>query len=172
MGKYLNNVVKMKGYYTVKILGLVLFSFLLVRCIEPPSFNIIPEITDITFSADTVSCNTDFFMYISFQDGDGNIGLPADSAVNNLFVTESRTNFTDPFTIPEVQENGKITDISGTINVSLSELCINILDLTQRPGCTLDGIDINSISYKVKMEDNEGNVSNEFTSKEVVIKCE
>jgi len=162
----------MNNNYLYKAVSLIIFSFLLVRCVEPPSFDIVPAITDITFSADTVDCNSDFFMYISFQDGDGNIGLPADSAVNNLFVTESRTNFTDPFTIPEVIENGKITDISGTINVALKELCINVEDLTQRPGCSIEGININTINYKVQMQDNEGNMSNEFTSKELIVSCE
>jgi len=161
----------MKINFIYKILGLVILSFFLVRCVEPPSFDIVPQITDITFSADSVDCNSDFFMYVYFQDGDGNIGLPTDSAVNNLFVTESRTNFTDPFTIPEVEENGRITDISGTINVALSELCINVDDLTQRPGCTLKDININTISYKVQMQDNEGNMSNEFTSPELIIVC-
>lgn len=162
----------MKDSYFLKALGIIFFSFLLVRCVEPPSFNIVPEITNITFSADTVNCDSNFLMYVFFQDGDGNIGLPADSAVNNLFVTESRTNFTDPFTIPEVKENGRITDISGTINVFLNELCINVEDLSQRPGCKLEAINTNIISYKVQMQDNEGNMSNEFTSKEVVIRCE
>lgn len=162
----------MSSNFLSKIICFIIFSFLFVRCVEPPSFDIVPKITDITFSADTVDCNSDFFMYIYFQDGDGNIGLPADSAVNNLFLTESRTNFTDPFTIPEVIENGKITDISGTINVALKELCINMEDLTQRPGCTLEDIAINSISYKVQMQDNEGNMSNEFTSKELIISCQ
>jgi len=162
----------MNSNCTYKMLVLIVLSFLFVRCVEPPSFDIIPEITDISFSADTVTCNSDFFMYILFQDGDGDIGLPADSAKNNLFITESRTNFTDPFTIPEVEENGKITDISGTINVALSELCINVNDLSQRPGCTIEGISINTISYKVQMLDNEGNMSNEFTSPELIIKCE
>lgn len=157
---------------TYKTLGIVIFTFLFVRCVEPPSFDTVPQITDITFSADTVNCNSDFEMFISFQDGDGNIGLPTDSAVNNLFITESRTSFTDPFTIPEVEENGRITDISGTINVVLNELCINIDDLTQRPGCSIAEININTISYKVQMQDNEGNMSNEFTSPELIIRCE
>jgi len=162
----------MKINCTYKTLSFIVLSFFFVRCVEPPSFDIIPQITDITFSADTVDCNGDFFMYILFQDGDGNIGLPTDSAVNNLFITESRTDFTDPFTIPQVEENGKITDISGTINVALNELCINVEDLTQRPGCSIEGVDINTISYKVKMQDNEGNMSNEFTSPELIIRCE
>jgi len=173
----------MKGCHIYKTILLIIFSFFLVRCVEPPSFGVVPEITDViistdstltdnTLNVDTIICNQKFYMHIFFQDGDGNIGLPPDVSVNNLYITESRTDFTDAFTIPEIQENGKITDISGSIKIMLTEACISFNGITPIQGCTLDDVSTNTINYKVQMKDNEGNTSNEFNSPNLIIKCE
>jgi len=131
--------------------------FSLTACIEPPKYSDIPEITAVEFNKTGISSATENFeLRIFFQDGNGDF----DGGENNLFITENRTCFTDVYTIPAIERNGNIDDISGTI---LSETdCL--------PFKKVNTI-TDTVKYDIQIMDNAGNKSNVFTSPELYIIC-
>lgn len=146
--------------------------FSLSACIEPPKYSDIPEITAVEFNKTGISSGTEKFeLHIFFQDGNGDF----DGGVNNLFITENRTCFTDVYTIPAIERNGNIDDISGTILLpDLVELCVlewkNQTETDCLPFKKVNTI-TDTVKYDIQIKDNAGNESNVFTSPELYIIC-
>jgi len=140
------------------ILGLLAAGLFFNSCIEPPNFDNSPLITEVQLTKSVLQSGMDTFqVIIYFKDGDGDIGLPTDSTVNNLFLIDSRTDFQYAFTIPEIQENGNINDISGDLRINMFRL----------PGTT----DTDTISFEVYLFDNALNQSNVVTTPSILINC-
>lgn len=146
--------------------------FFLTACIKPPKYSDIPEITAVEFNKTGISSATEKFeLRIFFQDGNGDF----DGGANNLFITENRTCFTDVYTIPAIQRNGNIDDISGTILLpDLVELCVlewkNPTETDCLPFEKVNTI-TDTVKYDIQIMDNAGNESNVFTSPNLYIIC-
>jgi len=153
-------------------LSIVLIVLSLTACIEPPKYSDIPEITNVEFNKTGISSATEEFQIsVFFQDGDGDF----DGTANNLFITENRTCFTDAYTIPAIERNGNIDDISAMIFIpELIELCVLEWKNPTETDC-LPFKKINTITdtviYNIQIKDNAGNESNVFTSPELYIIC-
>jgi len=150
--------------------------FYITSCIEPPKYNDVPEITNVEFNKTSITSATrsatdTFQLNIFFQDGDGDY----DGSVDNLFITESRTCFTDSYIIPTIERNGNIDDISAMIFIpDLVELCVIEWKNPTETDC-LPFKKINTVTdtviYNIQIKDNAGNESNIFTSPELYIIC-
>ena len=164
---------KLKAIFNPYIYILTLLSlFSLTACIEPPKYSDTPEITAVEFNKTGISSGTEQFqLNIFFQDGNGDF----DGGENNLFITESRTCFTDVYTIPAIEKNGNTDDISGVIAIpDLTEFCVlewkNPTETDCLPFKKVNTI-TDTVQYDIQIMDNAGNESNVFTSPELYIIC-
>jgi len=132
----------------------VVGSFLLFlgACLDKPNYSVIPAITLDSVSATDITPNKDSIkFYISFTDGDGDIGSETDS---NLFITDSRTGTAAGNKIPSITPDGRIKEISGQIVFTLSEI-------DSIPDGQRDSI---YYFYTIQIADRAGNLSNEVVT--------
>jgi hypothetical protein len=124
----------------------------IAACLNPPDYSPIPEIVFDSVSRTSIVPNQDSLkFYVSFTDGDGDIGSETDS---NLFITDSRTGYTNTNKIPGITPEGKVKAISGQIVFTLSEI-----------DSIPDGIrDSIYYTYTIQIQDRAGNKSNEVIS--------
>ena len=121
-------------------------------CLNPPDYSIIPAIKMDSVSTTDILANQDSItLYISFTDGDGDIGSKTDS---NLFITDSRTGFRAGNKIPDITPDGKVKEISGQIVFTLSE--IDSIPDGKRDSIYYD--------YTIQIVDRAGNLSNEVVT--------
>ncbi|HYV95704.1 MAG TPA: hypothetical protein VE978_28290 [Chitinophagales bacterium] len=128
------------------------FLLFIAACLNPPDYSVIPAITLDSISTTDITANKDSLnFYISFTDGDGDIGSETDS---NLFITDSRTGTRAGNKIPSITPDGKVKEISGQIVFTLSEI-----------DSIPDGIkDSIYYYYTIQIADRAGNLSNEVNT--------
>lgn len=139
----------------MRYLIVAIYVLMISSCLNPPDYSEIPAITFDSISAKDVVANKDSIkFYISFTDGDGDLGSETDS---NLFITDSRTGFPHPDKIPEITPSGKVKSVSGQIVFTLSEI-------DSVPDGKLD-----SAFYTIQILDRAGHLSNQVVSPTVII---
>ena len=133
----------------------------LTSCLRPPEYDPIPKIGFDSLTATYVKSGSDSItFFISFTDGDGDLGAASSDTKPNLFFKDSRTGFINSFQFPYVTPEGNVKDISGTIAYTFPSFsCV--------PGQSLD-----TLFYTIYISDRAGNLSNEVTTPNVVIDCQ
>ncbi|MCS6917880.1 MAG: hypothetical protein RMK52_04245 [Chitinophagales bacterium] len=137
--------------------GLFALLALWAACIRPPDYSIVPEIALDSISTRTLRPGQDSLTFvISFTDGDGDIGS---ETIPNLFLTDSRTGYTDSVKVPYITPEGSLKAISGQITYVRSQFsCI--------PGRKTD-----SLYYTIYLEDRAGHASNRITTPVIYLIC-
>jgi hypothetical protein len=146
------------------ITGLILS--MMSACINPPDYSVIPEIAIDSLSKTYVkgfSSNPPVMdsitFYISFTDGNGDLGPVNNDTTPNLLFKDSRTGFINGFQFPFITPEGNVKDISGYIAYTFSPFdCI--------PGNTID-----TFYYTISIVDRAGNFSNEVTTPNIICDC-
>lgn len=126
-------------------------------CLNPPDYSIVPEIALDSLSSRNLRAGSDSLtFFISFTDGDGDIGS---ETVPNLFFTDSRTGYTDSVKVPYITPGGTLKTISGVITYVRSQIyCI--------PGRSTD-----SLTYTIYLEDRAGHQSNRIITPTIFLTC-
>ena len=141
---------------------------MLSSCLTPPDYDPVPK---IEFDSLTKTYVQGFLVtdppvldsitfFISFTDGDGDLGTGATDTTHNLFFVDSRTGFPYPFQFPYVTPEGNVKDISGIISYTFS------------PFNCVPGHQVDTVSYTIYISDRAGHLSNEVTTPEIVIDCQ
>ncbi|MCS6991581.1 MAG: hypothetical protein NZL95_06930 [Chitinophagales bacterium] len=127
-------------------------------CLRPPDYSIIPTIALDSLSTLYIRAGVDSLkFFISFTDGDGDIGSETNP---NLFLTDSRTGYTDSVKVPYITPDGSLKAISGVIIYVRSQFsCI--------PGRKTD-----SLTYTIYLEDRAGHASNSVTTPVIYLECQ
>ncbi|MEZ4909138.1 MAG: hypothetical protein R2771_16185 [Saprospiraceae bacterium] len=162
----------MKIRLLISFFSILLF---LQSCTESPNFPIEPVLTFTGLSKNTIdqgSLNSDsLYIYLHFTDGDGDIGLETEDSIQNLFLIDSRTGFqSDAFKIPLVQTAGTGNGISGDIELKIYTTCC--IFANNIPPCSvIEGIDYDTLYYKIYLIDNAGHSSDTIDTTPILIHC-
>ena len=145
-------------------------------CVQPPDFPVVPEIEFVALSQDAIeqgnagTAPDTLDIIFSFTDGDGNLGDP-DSI--NIFITDSRTDFTDQKRINPIPEMGAGNGISGEITLRLPNrfnFCCTYDDGI--PPCTPSTTQpTDTVSYSIQIRDRDNNFSNIIQTDVITILC-
>lgn len=141
-------------------------------CEKPPIYEDTPTITWNSFSVDTVQQLTGTVnITFDFTDGDGDLGLDGDDDDHILIIDTRRTpNDTLFYKIPTIEQQGVVSGISGSISVTVSQLCAinpnNPLFLCQPIPNFYD-----PVVYKIQIRDLAGRWSNQIETDTLYIKA-
>jgi hypothetical protein len=142
------------------ITGLILS--MMSACINPPDYPTVPQIEFDSLTKTYVKglpALDSITFYISFTDGDGDLGPVNNDTTPNLLFKDSRTGFINGFQFPFITPEGNVKDISGTIAYTFSPFdCV--------PGKNLD-----TFFYTISILDRAGNISNEVTTPDIISDC-
>lgn len=162
--------------YSIAIL--IIGSFILQGCTEPPNYPDEPRIeflrvnkTQIRQGSATAASDT-LIITFSFTDGDGDLG----SDSTNFFIRDSRDNSLIPNRIFPIPEQGSGNGISGEITVRIPNkvagpnICCIFPD---RRVCQTDPrFAQDTFSYLIEIKDRSGNLSNQIRTPTLTILCE
>ncbi|MGE5355899.1 MAG: hypothetical protein ACM3PT_06630 [Deltaproteobacteria bacterium] len=118
------------------------------------------------------SLNTDSLtIYLSFTDGDGDIGQDQTDSIVNLFVIDSRTNKTaESIRLPKISDSGIGNGVSGDIELKLYTTCC--LFTNNIPPCSvIEGIKFDTLTYRIYLVDRAGNKSEIVETDNIILEC-
>lgn len=100
----------------------------LTACIEPPDYSLVPDITSVSISRDSMvqgAVNEDSItVTVAFTDGDGDIGGGEDTAGPNVFLVNTRNGLTvASFKLDEIPDRGLENGISGRLALRVYTTC-------------------------------------------------
>lgn len=157
------------------ILVSILYSVIVMSCVQGPDIPVTPSIEYMGKDKDTIvqSIGTDdsFVIFLRIEDGDGDIGHEGDQSFN-LFIIDSRTgeDFDQPVQLPIIPEglskNGVIIDAE----LRLFPPCCIYPDNTF-PCEVSETYPLDSLSLDITVHDRAGNISNTVTSDLLYIRC-
>ena len=159
--------------YKVHIWCLLL---VVTSCVNPPNYPDEPVLTLEGLSKTTMSqgdFNDDsLFVFLSFTDGDGDIGRVGSDSTKDIVVRDNRTGLIqERFKIPMVPEDDSGNGIDGDIISRLYNTCC--LFPRQFPPCSvLDMYPLDTITYDIFISDRAGNRSNIIQTPPVVLLCD
>ncbi len=157
------------------VVSTILMVFLLKSCIIAPDY---PDEPVIEFKGvsknmlDQDNLNTDsLFLYLSFTDGDGDLGHESSDTARNVFIIDKRTgNIQDRFKSPFIPEEGIGNGITGDIELLLFTTCCLFPD--NIPPCSApEEYPLDTIIYDVYITDRAGNKSNVVTTEPIILHC-
>lgn len=166
---------------------LLLVTTLLLTCQKPPTYDVVPQITFVSVSKDTVQSGESITIDFNFQDGDGDLGTDqtGDSSVDsNLCQTYTIEQFFDTacakyssafdlFALDSRQNSGlrcmKVSQVpvipeKGTSKAISGDIEFQTFGLTAIPGHVID-----SLKYYIVIRDNAGHCSNMIETSTVYI---
>lgn len=155
------------------IIGAVLAILAATSCVDAPSFDDVPAISNARLELGTDPIRpfdpeeTFANLFFDFSDGDGDIGrLPGDSLTTNLFLRNEQLNepFITPYSIPYIPMEGGVPDITGTVKVQLQ--------ISTFQGFCLADPDIGQVEYTLWIEDRAGNRSNTIAVPPIPLGCD
>jgi len=121
------------------------------------SFPIEPTITLDSISQDTlVEFQDRLLLYISYQDGNGDLGT-SDPDVNSIFIKDSRLANADEYYLPPLSSETETISIQGQFTVELSTTFL-----------LGNGTEENTV-FSIFLKDRAGNESNVVETREVLI---
>ncbi|MBT8221304.1 MAG: hypothetical protein KJP00_15865 [Bacteroidia bacterium] len=150
----------------------ILITILIFSCVKEDEFSIIPEITYI--GQTKISMNQGAFMedslfvQFSFTDGDGDIG---DQDSINIFLTDTRQDFTTTYRIPEIPDVAVNDAIEGTVTLLLFTTCCLYTDNSQAPCTPSTSMPMDEVTYTLQIRDRAGNMSNSITLQPITLLC-
>ena len=118
------------------------------------------------------SLNTDSLsIFLYFTDGDGDIGFEQTDSLQNLFIIDTRTNnLAESIKIPKISDAGIGNGISGEIELKVYTTCC--LFTNNIPPCSVvEGINTDTLTYKIYMVDRAGNVSDTIETENIILEC-
>lgn len=158
------------------ILILVLGGFLATSCIDAPSFNDTPELSNPqvllarTPVSGAIGATDTILLKFDFADGNGDIGYVLSDSNNipppHVYLTfeEFDTTFTQ-YTIPILPANGGVPDITGTVTITI------LAGTGTFFGACQSNPQVNTVTYSVFIKDRSGAASNEITFPTIPIDC-
>lgn len=166
-----------KGY--INLLVVIIFCLgLYCSCNIGPRFSVVPEITFIGVSNDSIVQGSLFsdslFVTISFRDGDGDLGSGTDGVFRNIVLIDNRTgdDFTQ-FKVPDLDLAGAMTGIEGQITLKLFTTCCLFPVEENIPPCSSpSAFPTNVLTLDIQMVDDSGNMSNVITTSEITLFCD
>ncbi len=149
-----------------------LFAVLLTAfaaCEKPPIYDPQPQITYVNYKSDTVQQNTGVATFIiGFTDGDGDLGSDS-NGVSNLLIIDTRREDTFFYRVPVIPKQGAADGISGEIEVDIAQICC------QDPDFPINCLPLPDVyqqaAFRVVLQDNAGQWSNEALTPALTIKC-
>jgi hypothetical protein len=157
--------------FGVYILGLCLV-LTWMACAQSPDFPDEPTLTFDRLSKPSFTKQEGrdtMFLFVKFTDGNGDFGSSTTSNETNLFITDSRSNFTEEYKAPFIPAQGTKNGVSGTIKILLKSPCC--IYPNAAPCEVVPEVPTNSLSYKIRIKDRSGNVSNEVTTPLIELAC-
>ena len=154
----------------------ILFVILIASCVSAPDYPVEPVIEFMGMSKNTMvqsTNNTDsVFVFISFTDGDGDLGYGVSDTMTNVFVIDSRSGFIqDRFKTPEIPPEGANNGISGTLRLLLYTTCC--IFPGGIPACaTPPQFPTNTFHYQIFIKDRAGNESNIINTSDIILFCD
>jgi len=146
-------------------------------CVSAPDYPDEPFIEFMSMSKNTMIQNRhnsdSVFVFISFTDGDGDLGYGVSDTMKNVFVTDSRTGFlSDRFKTPEIPPEGANNGISGTLRILLYTTCCIFPD--NIPPCekNVPGYPTDTLYYEIYITDRAGHVSNIIRTDDIILYCD
>ena len=132
-------------------------------CIDPPKYDKVPEISNITVSKTTLKPGVDsIFIQFDFTDGDGDLGSKTGDSLVTLYRTDMRTNYVYPEYIPFLNLKGTIDDVSGSVIVTVPAADYS---------CLFNPVE-ETLQYEIYIVDRAGNASNKLQTPEMTLKCQ
>lgn len=158
-----------------KIVGisfLLLISYAWIACDKPPIYDDTPHISWNSFSSDTIQQLTESVVFkFDFTDGDGDLGKDGDTSNHIIIVDTRRTpNDTAFYKIPTIEQQGVVSGISGTLEVTMAQIC-GINPNNPLIVCQTQPNYYDPIVYKIRIKDNAGRWSNEISTDTLYVKC-
>lgn len=139
---------------------MLLLVFTAVSCVKPPDYPVEPRIEFVSMNKNTfdVLDEDSLSVVLYFEDGDGDIG--SNDSVN-MFWEDSRVpGYLVPFKIPEVDVQGNVKAISGTITTYYPiTFCLG----------TTESVD--TFYYKIFIVDRAGHQSNTDSTDLIFLNC-
>lgn len=145
-------------------------------CSLTPNFSDTPSIEFLGISRDTFSqgaiLNDSILLSFSFRDGDGDLGTETVGILENIILTDSRTNERyDRYKIPPLDISGAMTGIEGDITLKVFNTCClfpdNIPPCQSPPEYPFD-----ELVLTVQMIDDSGKESNTITTPTITLLCD
>lgn len=150
------------------LLAILPIAFFLQKCQKAPDFPITPVISFESFNSTTITPGKDSLkLKFKFTDGDGDLGYNSGekhSGDSSIYITDVRVgkkDYTYIYNPPHIPEKGSFKQISGTMMINMFYTC----------NCRPDHLTLDTVSYKVKIIDRAGNISNTITTPIVILKC-
>lgn len=164
---------RMVRFSGISLLVVIAFMLFMSSCNSGPVFPVVPEISFINISPQSVSNtnpNAEFIITIHFQDGDGDLGS-FDTGENseNLFIKDTRENIpeefrTESFTIPDLSPDTRKPSIQGTI-----EIAIEVPPQLSKNFPPFIGPGSEEVFYEIYLMDRAGHHSNIITTSAITI---
>ncbi len=167
----INNIMKENKY----LLSLAIWTVLLQSCINAPEYPIEPVIEYQGVSKNLIkqdNLNTDsLFLFISFTDGDGDLGHEPTDTTRNVYIKDLRTgNIQDRFKTPYIPEEGIGNGITGDIQLLLYTTCCLFPD--NIPPCSEPTqYPFDTVVYEIYIKDRAGHISNSIQTEPIIIQC-
>ena len=145
------------------------------QCLDSPNYPDEPFIEFISISKDTLEQGIfeedSLTVIFRFEDGDGDIGRTDQDPENNIFFIDERTGTLDnTFGIPTIPEDGAGNGVEGTVKILLFSTCCIYPDGSD-PCVPNVNFPLDTIQYRIYIEDRAGHKSNEILTKPIILRC-
>jgi len=142
----------------LKIIIVSFFTFLLLsNCKKDEKYSTTPEIEFVSLTPSTTpEFSKNVTLVIKYKDGDGDIGTE-DPDIYSLFVKDSRLPNADEYHIQPLSPPESSIQIEGELTMKIAGLFVLGSDSTEKA------------TFKVKLKDRAGNISNEITTTSIKI---
>jgi hypothetical protein len=160
---------------TYKLVFCSLAITVMAGCVKAPDHPIEPVLTYGGISSQSMdqgSFNNDsLYVFLSFTDGDGDLGYSSQDTTTDILVYDNRTNqLQERLKLPEVPDEGTSNGIEGEITLRLFNTCC-LFPRNIPPCSSPQQYPTDTISYSILIIDRAGNKSNAITTDEVILRC-
>jgi hypothetical protein len=159
---------------------LLLLSMGLWTCANPPEYPIEPSIRYLGISQNLIDQNGSYVgkpdtieIRFAFTDGDGDLGSTKEE---NVYITDSRTDIAQPFTISPIPQLGAGEALQGEISIKLinkeftGSFCC--LDKRSNQICFVRrDFPSDTLSFFIQIKDEKGHLSNRIKTDRITILC-
>ncbi len=154
--------------FSALLILLAPLAFLFQKCQKAPDFSVVPSIAFVSFNHTQIHPDKDSLkITFSFKDGDGDLGYNSGQNTNGdttIYITDIRvdkTDYTYIFDMPYITAKGSYKQISGNFTIDMISDC----------HCRPDHATADTVSYKIKIRDRAGHVSNTIQTPQVFLIC-
>ena len=146
----------------------------ILSCYKTPQYAITPSLTFNRYETKSTiyTLGDTGSLFLDFTDGDGDLGLIKgvdSSSVISYINTKSATDSffqQSYYVIPAIPQKGTASSISGTIEMKFKDALFSAYEFY----FISRGKTIDTFSFKMKINDRAGHVSNEITTPPIIVK--